>query len=143
MKENYAQPDLPEGVAVDVVRKCYWFGSYLCSSDEGYSLNSLKEVTLSGSVAHLTEIIKSAPAGRAWLPHAGYRRLLLPRYAGGVAGARWASSSQSHSAPTSKSHVLLGTFHACREVRMHLHRQYLNPLRQLLGELGQAGVLLQ
>ncbi len=31
--ENYAQPRLmPEGVAVDVVRKCWdWFGSYLCS----------------------------------------------------------------------------------------------------------------
>ncbi len=60
MNENYAQPDLPEGVAADVIRGCYKFASYSCSADEGYSHNSLKNVTLLGSGAILTEVIKAA-----------------------------------------------------------------------------------
>lgn len=43
MNENYAEPDLPEGADADVEKFCYYFGSYSCSSDEGYSLNSLED----------------------------------------------------------------------------------------------------
>jgi len=60
MNENYAQPDLPDSAAGDVVRGCYKFASYLRSFDEGYSHISLKEVTLLGSGAILTEVIKAA-----------------------------------------------------------------------------------
>ncbi|MBK6323156.1 MAG: alpha-ketoglutarate dehydrogenase [Burkholderiales bacterium] len=60
MNENYAQPDLPAGVEADVVKGCYKFASYICISDEGYSLNSLKEITLMGSGAILTEVVKAA-----------------------------------------------------------------------------------
>ena len=60
MNENYGQPDLPAGVEADVVKGCYKFASYICISDEGYSLNSLKEITLMGSGAILTEVVKAA-----------------------------------------------------------------------------------
>ncbi len=60
MNENYAQPDLPAGVEADVVKGCYKFASYIRSSDEGYSLKSLKEITLLGSGAILTEVVKAA-----------------------------------------------------------------------------------
>jgi len=60
MNENYAQPDLPAGVEADVVRGCYKFASYSRNIDEGYGNNSLKEVTLMGSGAILTEVIKAA-----------------------------------------------------------------------------------
>ncbi|MBK6568919.1 alpha-ketoglutarate dehydrogenase [Candidatus Aalborgicola defluviihabitans] len=60
MNENYAQPDLPTGAEADVVKGCYKFASYIRSSDEGYSLNSLKEITLLGSGAILTEVVKAA-----------------------------------------------------------------------------------
>ena len=49
MNENYTQPDLPAGAGADVVKVCYNCDSYLCRFDEGYSPNSLKEVTLLGS----------------------------------------------------------------------------------------------
>ncbi len=52
MNENYAQPDLPEGVAGDVVRGCYRFGAYGGAAD--------RHVTLLGSGAILTEVIKAA-----------------------------------------------------------------------------------
>ena len=60
MNENYAQPDLPAGVEADVVKGCYKFASYSRSSDGGYVHNSLKEVTLLGSGAILTEVVKAA-----------------------------------------------------------------------------------
>nr|WP_295787020.1 alpha-ketoglutarate dehydrogenase [Rhodoferax sp.] len=60
MNENYAQPDLPAGAEVDVVKGCYKFMSYSRSTDEGYSQNSLKDVTLMGSGAILTEVVKAA-----------------------------------------------------------------------------------
>jgi len=51
MNENYAQPDLPEGAAQGVVRGGYRFASY----GEG-----APQVTLLGSGAILTEVIKAA-----------------------------------------------------------------------------------
>ncbi len=52
MNENYAQPDLPAGVADDVIRGCYRFGRY--GPETG------NRVTLLGSGAILTEVIKAA-----------------------------------------------------------------------------------
>jgi pyruvate dehydrogenase E1 component len=60
MNENYAQPDLPQGAEADVVRGCYKFASYSRNTDDGYSPISLKDVTLLGSGAILTEVIKAA-----------------------------------------------------------------------------------
>nr|WP_315491807.1 alpha-ketoglutarate dehydrogenase [uncultured Rhodoferax sp.] len=60
MNENYAQPDLPAGVEADVVKGCYKFASYSRRADGGYGPNSLKEVTLLGSGAILTEVVKAA-----------------------------------------------------------------------------------
>ena len=60
MNENYAQPDLPEGAEADVIRGCYKFNSYLRNTDGGYGPNSLKDVTLLGSGAILTEVVKAA-----------------------------------------------------------------------------------
>jgi pyruvate dehydrogenase E1 component len=60
MNEKHAQPDLPEGVERDVVSDCYKFASYLRNVDEGYSPISLKDVTLLGSGAILTEVLKAA-----------------------------------------------------------------------------------
>ncbi len=60
MNENYAQPDLPEGAAADVVRGCYKFASYLAAAIEGQVAPSSKTVTLLGSGAILTEVIKAA-----------------------------------------------------------------------------------
>jgi pyruvate dehydrogenase E1 component len=64
MNENYAQPDLPEGAAADVIRGCYHFKSYLRSADGGQGskthADSGSSVTLLGSGAILTEVIKAA-----------------------------------------------------------------------------------
>ncbi len=60
MNENYAQPDLPDGAAADVVQGCYHFGSYSRSIGEGQRPETLKAVTLLGSGAILTEVIKAA-----------------------------------------------------------------------------------
>jgi len=60
MNENYAQPDLPDGAAADVVRGCYKFASCLRTSDGGQGPKSFKNVTLLGSGAILTEVIKAA-----------------------------------------------------------------------------------
>ena len=49
-----------EGVEADVVRGCYKFSSYSRSTDGGYGTNFLKEVTLLGSGAILTEVVKAA-----------------------------------------------------------------------------------
>ncbi|MBS0341685.1 MAG: alpha-ketoglutarate dehydrogenase [Proteobacteria bacterium] len=55
MNENYAQPDLPQQVQADVLRGCYRFGSW--GPDK-----ARKKVTLMGSGAILTEVIKAAQA---------------------------------------------------------------------------------
>ena len=55
MNENYAQADLPEGVEADVIRGCYRF-SHTCQA----STADAKQVTLLGSGAILTEVIKAA-----------------------------------------------------------------------------------
>ena len=60
MNENYAQPSLPEGAAADVIRGCYHFSSYSRTSDGGQSPKTLKNITLLGSGAILTEVIKAA-----------------------------------------------------------------------------------
>ena len=53
MNENYAQPSLPAQVHGDVLRGCYRFGRY---GDAGAS----QQVTLMGSGAILTEVVKAA-----------------------------------------------------------------------------------
>ena len=53
MNENYAQPDLPAGVADDVIRGCYRFARF---GDE----TAHQRVTLLGSGAILTEVLKAA-----------------------------------------------------------------------------------
>ncbi len=60
MNENYAQPDLPAGAAADVIRGCYLFNSYKVPSDGGKTPEKLEKVTLMGSGAILTEVIKAA-----------------------------------------------------------------------------------
>ncbi|MFO1245368.1 MAG: alpha-ketoglutarate dehydrogenase [Ramlibacter sp.] len=60
MNENYAQPDLPPGVEGDVVRGCYQFRSASRNVDEGYSPISSQSITLLGSGAILTEVLKAA-----------------------------------------------------------------------------------
>jgi pyruvate dehydrogenase E1 component len=60
MNENYAQPDLPEGAQEGVIRGCYLFSSASRRVDDAESPNSLKSITLLGSGAILTEIIKAA-----------------------------------------------------------------------------------
>ncbi|MGR4868685.1 alpha-ketoglutarate dehydrogenase [Variovorax sp. LARHSF232] len=53
MNENYAQPDLPREVHGDVLRGCYRFGAHGPDA-------AAKRVTLMGSGAILTEVIKAA-----------------------------------------------------------------------------------
>jgi len=64
MNENYAQPDLRPGSEAGIVRECYLFDSYSRLSDKQNGNELLKqpmpEVTLLGSGAILTEIIKAA-----------------------------------------------------------------------------------
>lgn len=62
MNENYAQPDLPEAVHAQVIAGCYEFGSYPSSTDGRQGHEMLKNVTLMGSGAILTEVIKAAQA---------------------------------------------------------------------------------
>jgi pyruvate dehydrogenase E1 component len=52
MNENYAQPDLPEGAAEGVLRGGYKFASY--------GPSGAQHVTLMGSGAILTEVVKAA-----------------------------------------------------------------------------------
>jgi pyruvate dehydrogenase E1 component len=54
MNENYAQPDLPEGVQGEIVRGCYRFRRFAAAGGPG------AHVTLMGSGAILTEAIKAA-----------------------------------------------------------------------------------
>jgi pyruvate dehydrogenase E1 component len=64
MNENYAQADLPEGAAEGVMRGCYKFNSLSRASYMGSEAKkhqkSEKVVTLLGSGAILTEVIKAA-----------------------------------------------------------------------------------
>ena len=60
MNENYAQPDLPEGVEQEVIRGCYHFASYSRNEYGSQSPKTLKNVTLMGSGAILTEVVKAA-----------------------------------------------------------------------------------
>jgi pyruvate dehydrogenase E1 component len=53
MNENYAQPDLPSGAEADVLRGGYRFGVYGPS-------DAAQRVTLLGSGAILTEVVKAA-----------------------------------------------------------------------------------
>ncbi len=53
MNENYAQPSLPAEAHADVLRGCYRFGSYGASGAPA-------QVTLMGSGAILTEVVKAA-----------------------------------------------------------------------------------
>ena len=58
MNENYAQPSLPSGVESNVIRGCYPFKSYKPAGKD--AAKSSKAVTLLGSGAILTEVIKAA-----------------------------------------------------------------------------------
>ena len=64
MNENYAQPDLVTGSEADIIRGCYIFRSCLPNKILGYSpkmaLETARSVTLMGSGAILTEVIKAA-----------------------------------------------------------------------------------
>jgi pyruvate dehydrogenase E1 component len=55
MNENYAQPDLRPGAEADIIRGCYRFDSFLPAGKKVAG-----EVTLMGSGAILTEVIKAA-----------------------------------------------------------------------------------
>ena len=55
MNENYAQPSLPEGVAEDLLRGCYRFARFPADAQAA-------QVTLLGSGAILTEVIRAAQA---------------------------------------------------------------------------------
>ena len=66
MNEHYAQPDLPAGVADDVLRGCYRFACYPAAASPVNSpatntaaTTSTTQLTLMGSGAILTEVIKA------------------------------------------------------------------------------------
>lgn len=60
MNENYAQPDLRPESETGIVRGCYKFNSYSRPKNKGQSPKTLQEITLMGSGAILTEVIKAA-----------------------------------------------------------------------------------
>ena len=64
MNENYAQPDLVAGSEADIIRGCYKFTSYPPKHSLGQSPKTPKKatqkVTLMGSGAILTEVVKAA-----------------------------------------------------------------------------------
>jgi pyruvate dehydrogenase E1 component len=60
MNENYAQPNLPPNASTGVLRGCYKYNSYPCLNSKYQQLKSNKKVTLLGSGAILTEVIKAA-----------------------------------------------------------------------------------
>jgi len=63
MNENYAQPDLRAGSEADIIRGCYYFNSYPRTTDGDQSTKMPSKggkVTLLGSGAILTEVIKAA-----------------------------------------------------------------------------------
>jgi pyruvate dehydrogenase E1 component len=59
MNENYAQPNLPTGVEGDVLRGCYRFERCAAAAD-GLAAGPARHVTLMGSGAIFTEILKAA-----------------------------------------------------------------------------------
>ena len=69
MNENYAQPDLREGSELEIIRGCYKFNSYVIPKNIGSEHrtpeNTVREMTLLGSGAILTEVIKAAEQLRA------------------------------------------------------------------------------
>ena len=64
MNENYAQPDLREASEAGIIQGCYKFNSYSSANPIGIGpktpLNSEKQLTLMGSGAILTEVVKAA-----------------------------------------------------------------------------------
>jgi pyruvate dehydrogenase E1 component len=60
MYENYAQPDLPAGSDMGVIRGCYVFSSTLSNTHVGNLPKNLQGLTLLGSGAILTEVIQAA-----------------------------------------------------------------------------------
>ena len=61
MNENYAQPNLPAGVEQDLLRGCYRFGHRAAQGELATTgRNAPRQVTLLGSGAILTEVIKAA-----------------------------------------------------------------------------------
>ena len=60
MNENYAQPNLPPEVHADVIAGCYRFGQYAASAATLQAGAARLNVTLMGSGAILTEVIKAA-----------------------------------------------------------------------------------
>ncbi len=60
MNENYAQPDLAPGAEADIIRGCYLFNRYAPGSDANPTKQAGRSVTLLGSGAILTEVIKAA-----------------------------------------------------------------------------------
>jgi pyruvate dehydrogenase E1 component len=63
MNENYAQPSLPEGVEADLLQGCYLFGHWDAQAVAGKArARAPRAVTLLGSGAILTEVIKAAAA---------------------------------------------------------------------------------
>ena len=60
MNENYAQPSLPPEAHQGVIRGCYKYSSTLRPYDGDIAPKNLKNVTLLGSGAILTEVIKAA-----------------------------------------------------------------------------------
>jgi pyruvate dehydrogenase E1 component len=60
MNENYAQPNLPTDAHPGVLRGCYKYSSYSCYIPLGQQPKTPRKVTLLGSGAILTEVIKAA-----------------------------------------------------------------------------------
>ncbi|HWP13586.1 MAG TPA: pyruvate dehydrogenase (acetyl-transferring), homodimeric type [Ramlibacter sp.] len=60
MNENYAQPDLPPGVEQGVIRGCYKFKRFSARTGIGEATHVPPTVSLMGSGAILTEVVKAA-----------------------------------------------------------------------------------
>ena len=60
MNENYAQPDLRPGSELGITRGCYQFNSYVRPLAMSPRSEKLEKITLLGSGAILTEVIKAA-----------------------------------------------------------------------------------
>ena len=60
MNESYAQPDLRPGAEADIIRGCYLFNSYTPPDNLPQQAETPRNITLMGSGAILTEVIKAA-----------------------------------------------------------------------------------
>ena len=60
MNENYSQPDLPDGAETGVIRGCYKFASYKPKLDLREQAEKSRNVTLLGSGAIFTEVLRAA-----------------------------------------------------------------------------------